>query len=383
MSATGTPKVTVAVASDNLQRVIPVSDGVPGLVLTATGSKIGVITKVYSLQDAITKGYTQQAQPFIYSALAQFYNEIGGSFELYLYGVEDTMTLTQMCTVTNANGIKKLLLYAQGKITDVAIARKPASGYNPGTEFLDVDSKTALTTLLALGQYQQSINRPVRVIIEGRINDLAEEPFEPKTANNGFGGILIGDDKVGGSAAVALALARACKYPAHVKIGNGQNGPLSITQAYIGSKKIEDFYPEELDAFSDAGYMILHTREGAAGYYFGVDRMGSQNDFGILAYGRIIDKAHRIVTATTTPFLETSLRINADGTINAADAKYIEKVIEAQLLANLAGQVSGVSVDIPLNQNVVSTSTLQINGAVQPLGYNTWITFNLGLTKTL
>jgi hypothetical protein len=380
---TGTPKVNVEVTSGNLQRQVQVLDGVAGLVGTSVG-KIGVITTVFNYDDAVAKGYTIAGEPFLNKAIQLFYQELGGNQALRILGVEDTMTLTQMVTSTNANGLKKLLNSAQGEITVVGLIRKPAVAYVPVVDrFLDKDVDDALLASKALGQYQQSINKPVRMLIEGRTNDLDGVLFEPNSVGNGFAGVVLGSGLNDGSGDVALALARAVKYPSHIKLGNGQNGPLTIPQAFIGNKAIEDYYPEELDAFADAGYIIMHRRDGAAGYYFARDNMATDDDFNILVHGRIIDKAQRIATATATPLLETTVRVNADGTINDADAKHLENTIKQQLRSQLAGQVSDVDVNVPTDANIINTSTGGIEVKVLPLGYLTWINVTIGLTANL
>lgn len=380
---TGTPKVTVSVASGNLQRQVQVLDGVAGLIGTSE-TKIGVIETVYSYDDAVAKGYTLVSEPFLNRAIELFYQELGGNQALTILGVEDTMTLTQMATSTNANGLKKLLNTAQGAITIVGLIRKPASSYVPVADrFLDKDVDDALLASKTLGQYQQSINKPVRMLIEGRTNELDGTLFEPHSVGNGFAGVVLGSDLNDGSGAVALALARSVKYPSHVKLGNGQNGPLSIAQAFIGDKAIEDFYPEQLDVFANAGYIILHRRDGSAGYYFARDNMATDDDFKILVHGRVIDKAQRVAAATATPMLETSIRVNDDGTINATDAKDLEETILLKLRSQLGGQVSNVEVNVPTDVNIINTSTGGIEVKVLPLGYLTWIKVTIGLTANL
>ncbi len=380
---TGTPKVTVAVASGNLQRQIQVIDGVAGLVGTSV-TKIGQIVTVFNYADAVAKGYTVVAEPFLNKAIELFYQELGGNQALTILGVEDTMTLTQMVTSTNVNGLKKLLLSAQGDITVVGLVRKPAPAYTMvAGRFLDKDVEDALLASKTLGEYQQSINKPVRMFIEGRTNNLTAAVYAPNEANNGFAGVVLGSNLNDGSGAVALALARAVKYPSHIKLGNGQNGALTIAQAYIGNKALENYYPEELDAFANAGYIIMHRRDGAAGYYFGRDNMATADDFRILVHGRIIDKAQRIAVAAATPLLETSVRVNADGTINEADAKHLENIVKQQLQSQMADQVSDVDVNVPVDANIINTSTGGIEVKVLPVGYLTWIQVTIGLTANL
>lgn len=382
---TGTPKVTVAVANGNLQRQVQVLDGVAGLIGTSV-TKIGQIVTVFNYDDAVAKGYTAVAEPFLNNAIQLFYQELGGNQALTILGVEDTMTLTQMVTATNSNGLKKLLNSAQGDITMVGVIRKPAVSYAMvAGKFLDKDVEDALLASKALGQYQQNINKPVRMLIEGRTNDLAQAPFKPNTVENGFAGVVLGGNVNTGASAsgVALALARSVKYGSHVKIGSGANGALSITSSFVGNKATEDFFPEELDALANAGYILLHRRDGAAGYYFARDNMATADDFKILVHCRVIDKAQRVAVATATPLLETTIRVNEDGTINEADAKNLETTIKQQLDSQLAGQVSATDVNVPTDVNIINTSTGLIEVLVLPLGYLTWIKVQIGLTANI
>ena len=380
---TGTPKVNVEVTNGNLQRQVQVLDGVAGLVGTAA-TKIGEIVTVFNYDDAVAKGYTIADEPFLNKAIQLFYQELGGNQALTILGVEDTMTLTQMVTATNANGLKKLLNASQGAITVVGLIRQPGRAYQMiADHFLDKDVEDALLASKALAQYQQSINKPVRMLIEGRTNDITAELFEPNTVENGYAGVVLGSNLNDGSGAIALALARAVKYPSHVKLGNGQNGALTIPQAYIGDKPLEEFYPEELDAFANAGYIIMHRRDGAAGYYFARDNMASTDDFRILVHGRIADKAQRVAVATATPLLETTVRVDTNGQVNATDAKHLENEISQQIRSQMAGQISDVDVNVPTDVDIINTSTGVIEVNVLPLGYLTWIKVTIGLTANL
>ncbi|RQO37946.1 hypothetical protein DBR39_13750 [Chryseobacterium sp. KBW03] len=385
MQGTGTPSVTATVTRGNLQRQVLITDGVAGIVGTASVvQNIGKVATVYSLSDAEKKGYTETAEPFLHRHILEFYNELGGSQELWILGTEDTMTMQSACTSTNANGVKKLLTVSKGRVNIVGVCRKPAASYVAGTGFLDTDVKAALITSKVLAEYQQSINRPVRIIIEGRVNDDTITPIDQiVTSENTFSGVALGGTKNDGSASVGVALGRAVKYPAHIKLGDGTNGVLSITSAFIGKKPIDELDPVELDNFTDAGYIHYHIREGVSGYFFSVDKMAGNDDFNILVFGRLIDKAQRISTATTTPFLETTVRMTKEGKINDADAVYLEQNIKTQLLLQMSGQISDADVLISTDQDLITTRTLNMDVKIQPLGYMTWIVINLGLTKTI
>lgn len=75
--------------------------------------------------------------------------------------------------------------------------------------------------------------------------------------------------------------------------------------------------------------------------------------------------------------------MNADGTVNATEAADIENTLEQAVLAAMGDQISQVKVYVDLNQDIINTSTINIQLRIMPLGYLTWITVSLGLAATL
>lgn len=382
MAGNGTPKVTVTVTNGNLGRPVNIADGVPGIVGTSY-TKIGVVEKVYSLADAESKGYTSNNEPFLHQQIESFYNELGGTGLLYVLGVEETMTIDNMVAATNNNGLKYLAQIAKGQITHYMVAFKPADSYAAGNRFLLNGVEQAIVMSRATMANLQSINRPARLLIDGVVVNVDGDYDAPNSNKNPYAGVVIGGPKNDGYSAVAIALARAIKYPCHVKIGAGPNGPTTLTELYIGDKAIEEFFPDELDTLSDDGFILLHERDGLAGYYFGVDNMCSQDDYKILVHGAVVDKAHRIAVAVLVRDLETTVRIEADGSINAVDAFNTEENIRLAILSKMQGQISGIDVHIPTDQNIIDSSTQGVELSIQPLGYKTWIKVVIGLTTTL
>ncbi len=374
------PGVSVGVSKGNLLRSIAVLDGIGAIVATAAvAGNIGKVQQVYSLTDAVAKGYTEAAEPFLYGLLKEFYGEIGGNQLLYVMGVAETVTMEDVVDSTNNSGLVKLLTAAAGEINLVAVARKPAVGYSAGAGFLDTDVEAALLQSKTLCEAWQAKNSPIRIFIEGRVaNRTVANTFKPNEASNGYAGVVLGGTSDNGSASVGLALARACKYAAHIKLGSGQNGALTANQIYIGTDKIEDRL--DMATLHDAGFITFHRRPGAAGYYFGRDNMASADDFNILVHGRVIDKAQRITAKAYLPYVEDYIRINSDGTLNETDTRYLEDVLKAAIKANMGEQISDVNVVIDSAQSIVGTSTLEVGVQVLPLGYLTWINVTMGLT---
>jgi len=378
------PGVNINVENGNLLRSIAILDGVGAIVATAgQPENIGAVRMVYSLLDAEQKGYTETAEPFLHKLIRQFYAELGGNQQLYVFGTAETETMSDIVAATNADGLLKLLNESAGEVNLVAIARKPVAGYDAGTKFLDLDVQAAVLASKPISQEMQRKNTPIRIFIEGRVaNENAPiNTFKPNESENGFIGVVLGSDAADGSAAVGTVLGRACRFGAHVKLGNGQNGAITVPQIYVGSQRIEERL--DMETLHDYGFLTFMRRPGAAGYFFGVDNMAEKGDFRILVHGRVIDKAQRVIAAAYLPYVETSIRVEPDGTINSTDAADLENILTSALLAAMSEQASGFKVVIATNQDIINTSNLKVSAQVQPLGYLTWITVTLGLAVQL
>lgn len=377
------PGVNVNVTNGNLLKEINAADCVPGLLVTVkTPSLVAKVLKVYSLADAEKSGITQQAEPFAHALLDEYYTELGGTKLLYIMGTDPDMTMETALKSTEANGVMKLIRAAGGDITMVAIAREASATYNAGTAFLDKDVQAAVTVSKATGEALQKANTPVRFLIEGIVaNETAENDFEPNTATNGFACVVLGGTNTDGHASVGLALARAAKYGSHVKLGAGSNGSLSATQMYIGSTPLEEF--AGLETLHDAGFLTFMTRPGAAGYYFGRDNTCADDDFRILAHGRVIDRAQRIAAQAYLPFVEEPVKMAKDGSIEPADANQREATLDLAIRTKMSEQISDCEVVVPIKQDVINTSTVQTKVKILPLGYGTWLEVSLGLAASL
>lgn len=374
-----TPRVSLIYSNGNLLQDIQAIDGIAGIVCTgSTVGLLGVPKVVYSLEDAISKGYTELAEPFMYRHLSEFYGELAGNQELYVMVVPDTMTLTQMLTNTNESGAKKLVNFADGKIRMLGVARKPAAGYDGGDDFLDEDVQPAVLAAKVFCEARVTELIPLRVLVEGRVvNPTAANTFEPRTAANGFAGVVLGGSLADGSASVGLALGRAVKYGAEIKLGKVANGPLSIATAYIGDKNIKDL--PGLSALHGNGFISFMRHPRKAGVYFGIDRMASTDDYRLLTYGRVLDMAGVIAAAVGIEELESELLVNDAGQLDEVDVIHLEDRVRQTIDSAMSGKYSAVEVYINPAQDIITTGKLMIRVRVRPLGYSTFIEYNLGL----
>ncbi|GGH78156.1 hypothetical protein HNQ91_003937 [Filimonas zeae] len=374
------PKVVVAYANGNLLSDVAAVDGIAGLVGTVnTAGLQGSPVVVFNLADAESKGFTEAAEPAMHRHLKEFYGEVGGNQELYVMGVAATQTMADILDETNVAGAKKLITAAEGKVRLLGVFRKPPTGYAAGTDFLDADVSAAVVKAKVFAQARLAALTPLRILIEGRIAvESSATIYEPDTASNGFAGVVLGGTLPDNSASVGLALGRAVKYPAHIKLGKVANGPLSITNAYVGSKLIKDLV--SLESIHGKGYISFMKHPQKAGVYFGIDRMSSNDDYRLLAHGRVLDKAAVIAAATYVEQVESEVNVTADGNISDSDIAYLSALIDQQIKVNMGDQISGLEVTISPAQNIINTNTLSVKLRVRPVGYTSFIEIELGLT---
>lgn len=373
------PKVSILYSNGNLLQDVDAVDGIAALCGTGyTAGLLGVPKTVYSLQDAEGQGFTEAEEPAMYRHLKEFYGELGGNQELHIMVVPDTMTMAQMLDNNNAAGAKKLITNAQGKVRLLAVFHKPATGYNGGADFIDSQVAAAITNSKVFAQARLTELVPLRILIEGRVQNFeASNTLVPKTFSNGFTGVVLGGSLNNGSASVGLALGRSVKYGAHIKVGKVANGPLSISTAYVGNKEIKDV--TNLATLHGDGFISFLQHPQKAGFYFGIDRMASTDDYRLMAYGRVIDKAAVIAAAVYVEDLESEVAVDADGKINHSVVSHLEAKITQQINVAMADQISGLIVYINPAQDVINTGKLTVKLRVRPFGYTSFIDIDLGL----
>ena len=364
------PGVKVNVGDRNLLANVNVPDAVPAIVVI--GGKSGEY-RLYSPKD-FPNGGKEAGR----GAVEEFYSEVGGSASLLYveYAGSVTNAVREVC-----NNHPEVNLIA---VVDDASAQT----YDNGGALCD-NVAGYVSQLYPILSSNQAMGRPVRVLLGGYLDgskvDGGVINYDAKGAGNGYVAIVLGSSRESGVPAVGVALGRATKVAAHVKLGDGTLGALSMREVYYGDAehpydKVGDYIKE---AWHDKGFLTFMRRQGLEGYYFGVDNMCASNDFSTLVHGRVIDKAQRIAIAAYMPYVETPMQVADDGTIDVADAESMANIIESQLRARMGDQVSNVKVVVPVEQDLINTKTLRVQVSVLPLGYNTWIAVELNLVSRL
>lgn len=357
------PGVTVNIGENNLLANINVPDAVPAMLMSK--EDVSEDKVVYDSVD-----------DFGYYEISDFFAQIGGNTRLVLGGVE--------YVVDNAVQDVANFLGRNPDVNLVGLIWGGGTTHTPGNAVSD-DIIALVPKLQAVLDARAATGHPVRLILgEASVatEALPSNKYKPHTVGcNRVSLVLGGSDDV--TSGVGIALGRATKIAAHVKLGDGTIGPLAVDEIMYAGSTYDEVGAHVVEQLHDDGFLTFMRRAGREGWYFGVDNMCSDDDFSILAHGRVIDKAQRIAIAAYMPYVETPMQMADDGTIDIADAESMAKVIESQLRAQMSGQVSNVKVVVPTAQDLVNTHTLRVSVSVLPLGYNTWISVEMDLVSRL
>jgi hypothetical protein len=153
---------------------------------------------------------------------------------------------------------------------------------------------------------------------------------------------------------------------------------------------VEISHDENFDEVLDQHKIAtLRTHLGRSGFYVTRGRLKSPtgSDFSDWQLGRIMDVACRDVFIGQQNFLNIGVRTTGAGAIDERDARRLETQIDSRLRANLTqptnaegtpGQVSAVRYTIDRTNNILSSSQLISEVAIQPLGYARFISTTIG-----
>lgn len=394
------PRVKIYFQNGTIGSTTASDDAVVGLIATgvAVNEKfvLGTAYLITSLDGLTALGITSavnDANALIYKTVNEFYLEAPQGTKLWIYGVADTVLLSDMVDVTEVHG-KGLINAANGAINFIMLAKKNATGFTPViTAGLESDVALAITNAQALGEWAATTKfAPIFTIVPGRhYGGTASALTDLTAAANNRVCVMIGDSaSASADAAVGLLAGRIAAIPVQRSIARVKTGAVKMNAMYIGSVAAELGNP---DIINDKGYITLRTFVGKAGYYFTDDKMATAttDDYALIPRRRTIDKAYRIGYVTMVNELSDEVAVTDAGKISAPIAKSIQNAVETAIENGMVGNLgvdpenakdTGVQCYIDVDQNIVSNSTLIAALRVKPFGYAKYIDVYLGFKTT-
>lgn len=160
---------------------------------------------------------------------------------------------------------------------------------------------------------------------------------------------------------------------------------LDLSDEFLSTNLYESLSPVLLDELDDKGYIFPIKYAGKEnGIYISKDQTCSQGDFRTIARNRTINKSRRAVREVLLPYVNSPLLVNPATGFLAASKITAFKTLVGDVLAKMktAGEISGYSVNIDANQNVLVDDTLRIGYVLVPVGVATKIYVEEGLSLT-
>lgn len=321
---------------------IDAGDSISGLVVTSIKTdslELNTPKVVYNLNDVKTLGITaefdKQNNVHVHRHISEFYRQAGEGVELYILLVAQTKTLTQICD-TEA---KPLLLFAKGKIRQLAIAINIPEAENPIIlNGLPTNVQNGIPKAQGLANWAFDKKMPCQIFLEGYAfsGDSASvaDLRAIKYVNADKVSVFVGQDFDYASkqvsshrkkfADVGTLLGVCSKAKVNQNVGNNEEFNLtdSISKTWIEpglSSNTSNIEAEaHLQTLEDKGFLFGVEYTGLAGVRINndhtcveiiVDQDNSTNEHSI-AYGRVNNKAIRALRSVYIPKVKTDWAIN-------------------------------------------------------------------------
>lgn len=159
---------------------------------------------------------------------------------------------------------------------------------------------------------------------------------------------------------------------------NSEN-KLTSTLKYSSLNKIQ------LDDLDDKGYIFLCKYSGLeSGVFFSKDQTCSNGDYRTVARNRTIHKSRRAVRNALLPYVNSPLKVDpSTGYLSSAKITMFQNIV-SDILTTMQNneEISGFSVTIDKNQNVLKNDTLIIKYSLVPVGVASRIEVVEGLALT-
>ena len=156
-------------------------------------------------------------------------------------------------------------------------------------------------------------------------------------------------------------------------------------EEFISLNAYESLSPTLLDDLDDKGYIFLIKYAGREnGIYISKDQTCSDGDFRTIARNRTINKSRRAVRSALLPYVNSPLMVNPTTGFLAPSKITAFKTLIGDILKKMQSdqEISGYSVNIDANQNVLVDDTLRISYVIVPVGVAVKIYVDEGLSLT-
>lgn len=388
--------ITFTKSNGNLLRTLTGEDHISGFMyLTPNGTALPAgfgtseIKQITDIFDAEDQGITSSAAAYkvLHYHLEEVFKQNPG-ITLYVQIIAEPLV-----GAPDFEELKELQAYANGKIRQVAV-------------FTDNTFATSQVTLLqGVADDLAADHMPLSILFTADFHAVADLTAlsDLRTLEAPNVSVILGQDGAGTGAALfdalditiscigaalgALSRATVSESFAWVKKFNMVDGDEFDSPALGEGTLVKDLTSAVLTAIGAKGYIFLRKFVGLTGSYFNDNFTcdAATSDYAYIDNVRTIDKAIRGIRTYLLPELNGKLRLDPDdGTLSVDTIKYFESLAKKALIQMLNdGDLSGYDVHIDPDQDVLSTSTLNIQVSLVINGVARNITVDIGFTTSV
>lgn len=309
---------------------------------------------------------------------------INPSITLYvgLFSKPESMTFQELKTVQN---------YAEGAIRQMAI-------WNGDT----APTADNIVKLEAVADSLDTENAPLSTLYAPLVSNYKNLPNNLATNNprvsvviaqagSGTGAELYKskDNKTKATvSAIGMALGTLSKAAVHQCIAWVKNFPSGISMPALGDGTlVRTIDKGELEKLDTNRYLFLNNVVGVAGSYWNDSHTmdSPTSDYAAIESVRTMDKAVRGIRTYLTPELGGNVYIDPDtGKLQSYTVSHLETTANIPLEEmEKAGELSGYKAEIDAEQDVLSTSTIEVTIKNVPVGVVRKFKVKIGFVKSL
>jgi Protein of unknown function (DUF2586) len=376
-----------------LARRLPGEDHVSGLVIY--GESTVAKKLLLEVEELASMGITPDTHPVLHYHVSEYFRINPGS-KLYIVSILDNDG--------QFIAVKQLQQFAESKIKQLGIVDLVTTFANLTTSATTIGMlQTELATANMPLEVVWSIHNitPANLIALPNLHNLTCEQLSICIGQDGSGrgnyvsGIV--GKKVGiiGACLGAIARAKVHESIAWVEKQNLVTGtyPKSLTGDVVVARELDvpalvdgtllgDLTPAQVQSIHDKGYLFIIKHIGFTGSYFNdsFTCTSLDSDFATIENNRTIDKAQRGVYVKLLPKISGPIYVDPQtGNISADSISALEAIASIPLeQMQRDGELSEFKIFINPDQDVLSSSRLQVTMKIVPVGVLREIVVNIG-----
>lgn len=354
---------------------------IPAAFKTEPVQAVSTIDKAEEL--GITADATAWSVKMLHYQLEEVFR-INPSITLYvgLFSKPESMTFQEL---------KKVQNYAEGAIRQMAI-------WNGDT----APTADNIVKLEAVADSLDTENAPLSTLYAPLVSNYKNLPNNLATSNprvsvviaqagSGTGAELYKskDNKTKATvSAIGVALGTLSKAAVHQCIAWVKNFPSGISMPALGDGTlVRTIDKGELEKLDTNRYLFLNNVVGVAGSYWNDSHTmdSPTSDYAAIESVRTMDKAVRGIRTYLTPELGGNVYIDPDtGKLQSYTVSHLETTANIPLEEmEKAGELSGYKAEIDAEQDVLSTSTIEVTIKNVPVGVVRKFKVKIGFVKSL